>query len=223
VILLASPLARGESYLSTTRALAKRFRVHLFEMPGSGAGSQVGEPWRVFDYAAWVAPFAATCCPAGGVLVGHSYSGMVALALAAQKPTWLRALVVADTAGMGEPRTLRHGIGGAFVDAALDLHLVLRAWPHVAGNLVNHFSNCSSLVQQCLEADVVPLARHVTVPTLVAWSGRSRLMHATAAHRLASSIPNSQVVIASRGAHTWVVSQPEVFAEATAQFVGSLE
>lgn len=223
MILLASPLARGESYLSTARALSNRFRVHLLEMPGCGASSQVAAPWGILDYAEWADEIAAACCPARTMLIGHSYSGMVAFALAAQSPKWLRALVVADSAGMKEPQTLLRGVAGAFVDAAMELQLVLRAWPHVAGNIVNHFSNCSGLVRQCMETDLAPLARDVRVPTLVAWSGQSRFMRATAAHRLASWIPDARVVIASRGAHPWVVSQPDIFGAAVARFIESLE
>ena len=85
-VLLASPLARGEIYVRTAHALARHLRVHLVEMPGSGAGTRLKAPWSIMDYADWSAEAIARSGIEGSVVIGHSYSGMVAVAVAARQP-----------------------------------------------------------------------------------------------------------------------------------------
>jgi 3-oxoadipate enol-lactonase len=223
VVLLASPLARGETYLPTALTLARRFRVHLVEFPGSGASSRVARPWDVLDHEEWVADLLLRRALAKCIVIGHSYSGMVVIALAAHRPDMLRALIVADTAGMREPPSLAIGIRGAVTDVALDWRLVLHAWPHVVGNLVKHSSNSAALLRQCFTTDIASLARRVVQPTLVAWGGASRVMNPIAAHRLAEFIPVSRVIIAPGRTHAWVVSHPGEFAAAVTQFVQSMK
>src|SRR5689334_5168537 len=55
MVLLASPLARGECYIPTAEQLARYGRTHLFEMPGSGRSDPVASPWSLEDYASWTA------------------------------------------------------------------------------------------------------------------------------------------------------------------------
>jgi pimeloyl-ACP methyl ester carboxylesterase len=217
-ILLASPLARGESYLATARSLAKHFRAHLLEMPGSGIGTRLTSAWFASDYAAWVADTIAARRLAGSVVIGHSYSGMVAIALAAERPDLVGALVAADSSGTGPPMSLWKRTGGAVLDSSLDLGVVATKWPHVVSNAVRHFRNFSALVREAVGADVSAQARKVSAPTLIAWGGRSRFMPPTAARALADCLNESQVYVSPRGAHTWVVSQPDEFARAVATF-----
>ena len=141
VVVLVSPLARGENYVPTARALARHFQVHLFEMPGSGAGTRLQSPWTMVDYADWSAEMIAQCGMEGSAVVGHSYAGMVAVALAARHPTLMSALVVADTPGVGEPVTLARGVLGAIADVARDILIVSTAWPLVAWNALVHRRN----------------------------------------------------------------------------------
>jgi len=216
VVFFASPLARGESYIPTARALGRYFRTHLIEMPGSGASTRLASPWSVNEYTAWAADTITARRLAGSAVIGHSYSGMVAIALAARHPELVRALIVADTSGAGEPTSLLRGVGGALIDVMLDLGLVAVAWPHVVGDALIHRRNFFALLRESLTVDISALARQMSVPALVAWGGRSQFMRPTAAPTLAAWLPRSQVYVCARGAHTWVVSRAEEFAAAVA-------
>jgi pimeloyl-ACP methyl ester carboxylesterase len=197
--------------------------VHLVEMPGSGAGTRLTSPWSTIDYAAWAAETIAIRGLAGSPVIGHSYSGMVAIALAARHPELVSALIVSDTSGAGEPPSLLRGIGGAMIDSAMDLGLVAVAWPHVVSNMLNHRRNFFALIRDSLRADISALARQVSAPALVAWGGRSRFMRPIAAQTLAGWLPRSRIYLSARGGHTWVVSRPEEFASVVARFSASVE
>jgi pimeloyl-ACP methyl ester carboxylesterase len=218
VVFLASPLARGDSYIPTARALARYFRTHLIEMPGSGASTRLMSPWSVNEYTAWAAEIIAARDLGGSMVIGQSYSGTVAIALAARDPELVRDLIVADSSGAGEPPSFLRGLGGALVDVVLDLRLVAVAWPHVVGDALIHRRNFFTLLRESLTADISVLARQVTAPTLVAWGGRSQFMRPTAAHTLAAWLPRSRVYFCARGGHTWVVSRAEEFAAAVLAF-----
>jgi 3-oxoadipate enol-lactonase len=191
-------------------------------MPGSGAGTRVASPWSIVDYVDWSAAMIERCGIVGSIVIGHSYAGMVALALAARHPNLVSALVVADTPGVGEPTTLGRGILGAMADAARDFLLVSIAWPFVAWNAMIHGRNCLALIRQSIATDITPLARMVSAPALVAWSGKSFLLRPSAAKTLAECLPKSELYISPQSVHTWVVSQPEEFASAVVTFLASV-
>jgi pimeloyl-ACP methyl ester carboxylesterase len=173
------------------------------------------------DYADWSAEVIERCGFEGAAVIGHSYAGMVAVALAARYPSLVSALVVADTPGVGEPVSLGRGILGAMADAARDFWLVSIAWPYVAWNAIIHRRNCEALIRQSISSDITPLARIVSAPALAAWAGQSLLLRPSAAKMLAECLPNSELYISPQSVHTWVVSRPEEFATAVATFLAS--
>jgi pimeloyl-ACP methyl ester carboxylesterase len=221
IVLLASPLARGECYLPPGRRLAKRGRVHLLEMPGSGQGQRLASPWSLADYAAWSAGAIAECGLGRPAVIGHSYSGMVAVALAARHPERVGTLVVAGAPGAGAPASLGQAIRGAGLDLVLDLGLVALLWPCVAANLLTHRRNFLALLREALHADVTALARRVRAPALVAWGAREHTLPPEAAQVYAATLPDARAYVSPRGTHTWVISQPEEFARAVASFLAT--
>ena len=223
IVLLASPLARGECYIPTAERLAARGRVHLFEMPGSGTGSRLESPWSLVDYAAWAAEVLTERKLRKSTVIGHSYSGMVAVALVALHPERCGALVLADSPGGGEPTSLWRGVSGAAIDAALDMGLVAILWPYVAGNALAHRRNFFALIRESLRTDLTGLARQVMAPALVAWGARDHTLHPRAAETFTACIPDARRYVSPRGSHTWVVSQAEEFAQAVAMFRATIK
>jgi pimeloyl-ACP methyl ester carboxylesterase len=84
------------------------------DLPGFGASAPPGGVWGCEDYAGAVAPLCAEDGPV--VLVGHSFGGKVATALAAHRPDLVSALVLT-----GAP--LLRAAGGAAPRPALGLRL----------------------------------------------------------------------------------------------------
>lgn len=222
IVLLGSPLAPAECYRPTAERLAAYGRAHLVEMPGCGRADRVSAPWSLHDYAAWAAGAIGAAGLARPAVIGHSYSGLVAVALAAGFPARCGALVVADAPAPGAPASLWQAVKGGVIDIALDLALVAAKWPHVAGNALSHPANFFSLLRESLQADVTGLARRVAAPALVAWGGRDHTTPPRAGEAYAACLPWARAYVSPRGTHTWAVSQPDELARAVAGFLAGL-
>lgn len=173
VVLLASPLALAATYRPTARRLGRSQLVYTVQMPGSGRGSRV-TGWGVAEYAGWAAGFLDRLGLEDVTLIGHSYTGAVALTVAARHPRRVGRLVVADSVGV-ERDSVGRVLAGQLRDFLVrELGLTLSAWHHPGFNAVFHTRNFARLVRDSLRPGAVPEAEKVAVPTLVAWGGLDR-------------------------------------------------
>jgi pimeloyl-ACP methyl ester carboxylesterase len=218
VVLLASPLARGKTYLPTAACLARAHAVTVVEMPGSGRAARLPRPWTIAEYAGWAAAFLDAVDARGATVVGHSYSGAVAVALAALHPARVGRIVVADSIGAGGPHPLVRTIAAGAIDLMLETPLVVRAWHHVVGNAVTHPRNFARQARASLTADVTGLAARAAVPALVAWGRRDHTLPPRCAAEFARHLPNATVYL-SDGSHDWVISRAAEFAAVVGRFV----
>ena len=219
LVLLASPLARAKTYRPTAARLAATFRVHTLEMPGSGQADRVTEGWSVGQYADWAAGFIAAAGLERPVVIGHSHGGSFGVVLTARYPDRVGALVVADATGPG-PRPLAPVLVGGVIDLLLELPLVVRAWHHVAGNLIRHPRNFVRQAHDSLTLDVTADAVRVTVPTLVAWGRRTHTFPLGCGEEYARLIPGARMYVSPGGSHDWEISRADEFAAAVTAFVG---
>lgn len=207
VVLLPSLFARPKTYCPTVDAIARRATVFVLEVPGSGGAERLARPWTLEEYAGWVGAALGTLAPGRVTLVGHSHAGAVAIHIAHRFPDQLAKLVVADTIGAGRVR-----VAGGLHDLAVEWNLVRRAWLDVAGNLVRHPRTFVHHVGVCFTTDILPVAREIRVPTIVAWSGRDHTLPVSQGERLAREIPDARLVVCVSGSHDWIISHAEQFA-----------
>ena len=219
LVLLASPLARAKTYRPTAARLAETFRVHTVELPGCGRADRVAEGWSVGRYADWVAGFIAAAGLGRPVVIGHSHAGPIGVVLAARYPDRVGRLVVADATGPG-PRPLVPVLVGGVIDLLLELPLVVRAWHHVAGNLVRHPRNFVRQARDSLTLDVTADAARVAVPTLVAWGRKSHAFPLRCGQEYERLIPGARMYVSPEGSHNWAISRADEFAAAVTEFVG---
>jgi pimeloyl-ACP methyl ester carboxylesterase len=99
-----------ESVIEQRAGGASGLEAVAIDLPGFGASPPPPEPWGSVDYARAVAPVAEELAEALGspiVVLGHSFGGRVALALAGRRPELVRALVLT-----GVPHLVQVGEGG---------------------------------------------------------------------------------------------------------------
>lgn len=219
VVLLASPLALAATYRPTVRRLGRTHRVYAVQMPGCGRGSRV-TGWGVTQYADWAARLLDRLGLGDVTLIGHSYTGAVALKVAARHPGRVGRLVVADSAGVERDSVPRVFVAQLKDFLIVELGLALSAWHHPGFNAVFHTRNFVRLIRDSLRAGAVADAGRVAVPTLVAWGG---LDHTTPPDRtavLARHLSDATVHVAPDGAHGWVIDRADEFAAAVERFTG---
>jgi pimeloyl-ACP methyl ester carboxylesterase len=95
-VLLHGGSARWQAALPLIPDLAADWHVYAPDLRGHGGSGWVPGQYRIEDYAADMAPFLAGVVRAPAVLFGHSLGGHVAILVAAQHPTLVRALILAD-------------------------------------------------------------------------------------------------------------------------------
>jgi pimeloyl-ACP methyl ester carboxylesterase len=220
LVLIASPLARVETYRPTAARLARTFRVFAVGLPGSGRGARLGRDWSVGQYADWVAGLIEAKGVDHPTVVGHSHGASVAVVLAARHPHRVGRLVLADATGTG-PHPIGRVVLGSLCDAALDIGLVLRAWHHVAGNLVRHPVNFRRQVRDAVTADVRAYAARVAAPVLIAWGRRDHTLPPSNAREYARCVPGARVHVSLEGSHAWVISRADEFGAAVEAFAAA--
>jgi len=207
---------------SIVRLCPAGIRIIAPSLPGFGGSDPL--PLRRLGLSGYARHVAATLEAAGldkpAFLVGHSFGGGVALALATERPDLVRSLTLLNSIG-GSPgrRGLKAGswLGwalGALTELnprdALSLApLVLRDF------LPNALRRPVSVGLTGLVAMTSGLAAEATalvdsgLPILFIWSDRDRLVAPGALASVIGSLPTEIV----QGRHGWLMASPEQFAE----------
>jgi pimeloyl-ACP methyl ester carboxylesterase len=119
LLLLASPLALGRTYLRAVRSLSRSFTVVCVELPGSGGSARLSAPWSVERYAEWTLELVRRLPLAAPIVVGHGGSAAIARELARLAPDEIGGFVVLD-------------------DTSTAPAFGLRALPGIAWNALRH-------------------------------------------------------------------------------------
>ncbi len=83
-------------------SLAERYRVYAPDLPGSGASAKPSADYSPRFYARFIHNFLDALGVADAVVAGHSFGGLAAICFALAAPTRVRALVLANSAGLGQ-------------------------------------------------------------------------------------------------------------------------
>jgi pimeloyl-ACP methyl ester carboxylesterase len=219
LVLLPSMYVLVKSYKRLIGLLAKRYRVVVVQMPGSGDGSVLRPTWSFQDYAGWAADFIRYKRLEEPVVIGHSNSGPVALLLARGWPELVSGIVLADSVGTHPSGSLFKILVGRAIDGAIETRLTLTAFHHLAGNFVFHTWNMINQLVQSAYTDLQPAAAEVTVPALLAWGYRDHTMPREGAWELLRLMPRSTLRFCRVGSHDWIITEPALFAGLVDRFV----
>ena len=96
IVLLHGAASEWQSFLPLIPIFAREFRVYAIDLRGHGKSSRVPEGYRVLDYAKDIQCFLEQHITEPSILYGHSLGALTAIAVAAQSPTWIRAIMLGD-------------------------------------------------------------------------------------------------------------------------------
>lgn len=220
LLLLASPLVMGRSYLPLIRPLAAHFHVFTLEAPGSGRSSVLRRPWTLEDYARWTARLMEQLRLERVILVGHSNTGPVAMRLAILHPERVEKLVLVGIIGARLKRSIPRVAGGRLMDSLYEWDLNMRMWWHAAYNVLRHPRTFLHQVMVGSLTELLSWAPQVRVPVLLAWGRRDHTMPLSCMDRLREHMPRAQVYVSDRS-HNWLITHPREFTQAVLAFAGS--
>lgn len=157
-------------------------------------------------------------------LVGHSFGGAIALALAASSPTRFKALTVVDSLGCCPRRAqlawqcLHPG------NAQLLSYGVARDLTQYAVSHPRQLAAVAWWAYRCNVSDSVRKVREHNLPRSVLWARGDRLLPLSFGERLAASLDAPLTVVDAEGSrlpHDWPMRQPDLFARVLSKTVHS--
>ena len=159
-------------------------------------------------------------------LIGHSFGGGVALALAAAIPQAIDSLVIISSTGV--PIALADAIEGRFAElpqqiAQLAWTALLRGVRALGYSIIFCTRHLITGAQIALQEDIRPWLSEIKAPCLVLWGERDRFTPIEIGYSLVETISSAQLQIIPDGYHEGCMMQPETIATITSNFLKSTE
>lgn len=159
-------------------------------------------------------------------LVGHSLGGGISIVLANLIPQKISSIVLVDSTGAPElsiPEVaVRRAIEMTAQMSISNFDLQLYEIPKVFSN--NLLFNTGNVLQALLISLVKSLRHYmptIAAPCLLLWSEKDLTTPLSAAHEMATLIPNARLKIVEEGYHEWALWYPEEFTAIVLEFVRS--
>lgn len=210
-----------EPYRDCLNSLAEKYWIVALDLPGFGRSPYSGALLSYQTYANCIVMLLKKLRLDRFELIGHSFGGGVALALAAAIPSQVNSLIVIDSTGI--PRSLTKLIQGRF--AKLPQQIAqwrpLPSLKFLSAVLHNSIFQPSHLIEGAkiaLNEDLRPWLSEIKSPSLVLWGERDEFIPLASGHELVEAIPNSRLQIVPGGYHEWNIMQPEKFAAIALDF-----
>ncbi|MGH7369967.1 MAG: alpha/beta fold hydrolase [Candidatus Methylomirabilaceae bacterium] len=230
VILLHGWGASGDSLGGVARALEDRCRVLAADLPGFGWSAPPLVAWGSREYAAHVdALMERATLPSASVL-GHSFGGRVALALAARYPHRVRDLVLVASAGIRPRRGPDYYLKTATAKLAKGC-LSLPVFGRVGSRIVSGLSDWAgsrdyrragrmrATLVRLVNEDLRDLLSSIRAPTLIIWGDRDRDVPRSSMEIMARRIPGARLEILEGAGHFPFVDVPDRFAHLVREFL----
>jgi len=230
VVLLHGWGTSGDSLAGVAKALEDRFRVYVIDLPGFGWTPPPPEAWGTRDYASHVEAFMDRAgIPSAGIL-GHSFGGRIALALAAQSPHRVRRLVLVASAGI----RARWGIGYTLKVAAGQLGkqlFSLPVWGRLGDRIVSAVSErvgsrdyrnagrMRPILVRVVNEDLRSILFSICAPTLIIWGDGDREIPRSSMEIMAEGIQGSRLEIIEGTGHFPFVDKPDTFGRLVRDFL----
>jgi 3-oxoadipate enol-lactonase len=241
IVLWPSLLCDGGMWRRQTEALAAFGRVLVFDGPGHGK-SESPPPFTLEENADALDDALGELRAEDVVMVGLSWGGMVAMRLALQHPSRVKALALFDTSAEAEEprRVLKYGVLIALsryfgmprpiaqtVIAPLLLSDRARARdPELVGRLIRSANGFpregaarAAIAVVVRRRDILDRLAAIRVPTLVACGTEDRSTEPVHARRIADRIPGARLVMLEGVGHLGALEAPERVNEILVPFV----
>jgi pimeloyl-ACP methyl ester carboxylesterase len=232
-------------FAQVARPLADRFRVIGVDMPGCGSSEKVRTRVTLRSHARAVLDLLDGLGIGNATLVGHSAGGQVCAGAAVLAPGRIDRLVLINSAGLRPyPWPVRIGARILFRPWLLQVLLGLSARrildhvfheqnehtrrftadrldrPHPPRALANIAKVFHDLIPDLLEPTILRDADKITMPTLIVWGDRDRLVPLPTVKKAASRIGACRLEILPGCGHMPIVERPDEMIELLLRFLG---
>lgn len=194
------------------QCLSRAHAVYAPDLPGLGQSEKPPADWGVYQYAEWVDAFMCTVqCPRAHI-VGHSFGGRVAIALAAQHAHLVDRLVLVNSAGIRPKRTWQHRARVGLFKGARRLSRLI-PFPHWREATVKHVctafgaseyrdaGSMRNIFVRVVNEDLRTLLPTIQAPTLLIWGENDGEVPLSDGELMAREIRNARLEILRGAGH----------------------
>jgi pimeloyl-ACP methyl ester carboxylesterase len=218
------------SFMAAASALEERFRLLTPDLPGFGFSEAPKEAWGSAEYARVVAELVRSAGYERVNVLGHSFGGKVALALATAYPEVVKRLVIVASPIVRLPLEGNERRGsGAY-------RMVRRVASVMPGPLReriltwgrNRYGSADYRAAGPLRPTLVRVVNEdwraalpaVQSPVLLIWGSEDTEVPLRVAEEAMAELPKAELRVIEGAGHFPFLDKPEVFAEAVAGFLG---
>ncbi len=235
----------GGDFAAFEGAFRERLRVITVDWPGHGASGQDAEPASARRYASLLVGLLDALGLERAILFGNSIGGAAAVAVAAQSPERVRALVLCNPGGLDPGgffaglfidhlvARFRRGVAGEaryrawFADHYEDILLGEEAAPRRAAIVAAGYESAPRLVEAWTsfarpDADLRPVLSSLRMPVFVGWAMRDALVRWSRHRDAVAAIPGVTVVRFEDSGHAPFLEESAAFNAAVGPFLEAL-
>lgn len=230
VVLLHGWGASAASLGGIAEALRDGFRVFAIDLPGFGWTSPPPVAWGTRQYAAHVEAFMESSGISSASLLGHSFGGRIALAVAAQRPSRVRRLVLVASAGIRANRgpsyylkvataKFAKWIFSSVIRGRLGEQVLSTVQRRVGSPDYRSAGPMRGTLVKVVNEDLREILPSIQAPTLVIWGDRDLEVSRPSTEIIARGIRGSRLEIMEGAGHAPFVDMPERFGALVKDFL----
>jgi pimeloyl-ACP methyl ester carboxylesterase len=230
VVLLHGWGTSSQSLTPLCEDLATTFHVLAVDLPGFGWSQPPPSAWGTQEYAGHILRLMQATGIDRAALVGHSFGGRVAIALAAVEPRRISRLVLVASAGVRRPRGPGYYLRVATAKL-IKRFFSLPGWgatgqrfiAKVSGRIGSRDYRAAGTMRPTLvrlvNEDLTPILPAIQAPTLILWGDRDQEVPRSAMETMATKIPQSRLVVISGAGHFPFLDAREEFGRTVREFL----
>jgi len=234
VVLLHGWGTSSQSLTPLCGALATTFHVLAVDLPGFGWSQPPPSAWGAQEYAGHILRLMQETGIDRAALVGHSFGGRVAIALAAAEPTRVSRLALVASAGVRPPRRAGYFVRVATVKlvkrffslpgwGATGQRIIAKVSGRVGSRDYRAAGNMRPTLVKVVNEDLTPILPVIQAPTLILWGDRDQEVSRSAMEAMATQIPQSRLVVFAGAGHFPFLDAPEEFCRTLREFLAGGE
>jgi pimeloyl-ACP methyl ester carboxylesterase len=222
VLLLHGWGSSSEALAGVAAALAAGFRVVSVDLPGFGWSQPPAQAWGIGEYTAHARGLLDALQISTAAVVGHSFGGRIAIALAARHPARVARLVLVAGAGVRPPRgakarlltgtTRLLRLLARLPGAGRPMERALARWLERVGSRdYRQAGRMRPTLVRVVNEDLAPLLPQIKAPTLLLWGDRDQEVGRPAVELMAQQIPEARMVVFPGAGHFPFQDAPDAF------------
>ncbi len=192
------------------------YALYALDLPGFGKSETPHDAYTLHNYAAIIQEFIRLIphpSPLTPIIIGHSFGARVALKYAAENPDGAAKLILIASGGAHEKTSSIKKIIARMMKPLFTPRFMqpLRHKLYALIGADDYFTtpHLQKTFLNIINEDILPLARTITIPTLLIWGERDTVAPLAFGKKLHEAIRNSQLAIITDAGHFCFLEQPE--------------